>query len=123
MSEEKPITKSFLEQKIHEKAVKHWKSDVQRVFSSFKNPLFDDLGINDDLREKLGYPVNRRPTLQSALSGEYNYDDQETFLRYLCANYDEVKESTIKKYEQRNTDMILGSLSELGDYLIDERRY
>jgi hypothetical protein len=51
MSEEKPITKSFLEQKIHEKAVEHWKSDVQRAFSSFENPLFDKLIIAGDLRK------------------------------------------------------------------------
>lgn len=123
MSEEKPITKSFLEQKIQEKAVEHWKSDVQRVFSSFRNPLFDDLKINDDLEEKLDYRGRNRPSLQSELSGKYNYDEQEAFLRYICANYDEVKEATIKKYEQNNTDMILNSLSELGDYLNDDGRY
>ena len=119
MSEEKPITKSFLEQKIHEKAVEHWKSDVQRVFSSFRNPLFDKLTVGGDLRKELRYSD---PTLQS-LSGEYEYNEQEIFLRYLCPNYDEVKEKTIKKYEQNNTDMILNSLSALGDYLNDERRY
>ena len=69
MSEEKPITKSFLEQKIHEKAVEHWKSDVQRVFSSFRNPLFDKLIIGGDLAKELGYSC---PTLQS-LSGKYEY--------------------------------------------------
>lgn len=121
MSEEKPITKSFLEQKIHEKAVEHWKSDVQRVFSSFRNPFFDNLLINKDLREKLN--TGNEATLQSTLSGDYNYNEQEKFLRYLCPNYDEVKEKTIKKYEQNNTDMILNSLSALGDYLNDDRRY
>lgn len=121
MSEEKPITKSFLEQKIHEKAVEHWKSDVQRVFSSFRNPFFDNLLINKDLREKLN--TGNEATLQSTLSGDYNYNEQEKFLRYLCPNYDEVKEKTIKKYEQNKTDMILNSLSALGDYLNDDRRY
>lgn len=121
MSEEKPITKSFLERKLHEKAVEHWKSDVQRVFESFANPLFDKLQLNDDLKEKLGYGKGNFATLQSALS--YGYSDQEIFLRYLCPNYDEVKKETIKKYEQNNTDMILNSLSALGDYLNDDRRY
>lgn len=51
MNEEKPITKSFLEQKIHEKAVEHWKDDVRRAFSSFTNPLFDKLIIAGDLRK------------------------------------------------------------------------
>lgn len=119
MSEEKPITKSFLEQKIHEKAVEHWKSDVQRVFESFANPLFDKLQLNDDLREKLN--TGNHATLQGTLS--YGYYGQEIFLRYLCPNYDEVKKETIKKYEQDNTDMILNSLSSLGDYLNDNRRY
>ena len=121
MSEEKPITKSFLEQKIHEKAVEHWKSDVQRVFSSFRNPLFDNLLINKDLREELD--TGNHATLQSTLSSDYDYNKQEQFLRYLCPNYDELKEETIKKYEQNNTDMILNSLSALGDYLNDERRH
>lgn len=119
MSEEKPITKSFLEQKIHEKAVEHWKSDVQRVFSSFRNPLFDKLIIGGDLAKELGYS---RPNLQS-LSGEYEYEEQETFLRFICTNYEKTKKETIKKYEQNNTDMILNSLSALGDYLNDDRRY
>ena len=118
---EKPITKSFLEQKIHEKAVEHWKSDVQRAFSSFRNPLFDKLVIAGDLRKKLG--TGDRATLQSELSGDYSYDEQEAFLRCICSNYDETKKRTIKEYEQRNTDMILNSLSELGDYLNDDRRY
>lgn len=121
MSEEKPITKSFLEQKIHEKAVEHWKSDVQRVFSSFRNPLFDNLLINKDLREKLD--TGDHATLQSTLSGDYDYNEQEAFLRCICSNYDETKKRTIKEYEQRNTDMILNSLSSLGDYLNDNRRY
>lgn len=121
MSEEKTITKSFLEQKIHEKAVEHWKSDVQRVFSSFRNPLFDNLLINKDLREELD--TGNHATLQSTLSSDYDYNEQEKFLRYLCPNYDELKEETIKKYEQNNTDMILNSLSALGDYLNDDRRY
>lgn len=121
MSEEKPITKSFLEQKIHEKAVEHWKSDVQRAFSSFENPLFDKLIIAGDLRKKLD--AGNRATLQSTLSGDYSYYEQETFLRCLCSNYDETKKKTIKEYEQHNTDMILNSLSALGDYLNDDRRY
>lgn len=121
MNEEKPITKSFLEQKIHEKAVEHWKDDVRRAFSSFKNPLFDNLLINKDLREKLD--TGDRATLQSTLSGDYDYNEQEQFLRYLCLNYDELKEETIKKYEQNNTYMILNSLSALGDYLNDDRRH
>lgn len=121
MSEEKPITKSFLEQKIHEKAVEHWRSDVQRAFSSFKNPLFDKLIIAGDLREKLD--TADRATLQSELSGDYSYNEQEAFLRCLCSNYDETKKRTIKEYEQDNTDMILNSLSSLGDYLNDNRRY
>lgn len=119
MSEEKPITKSFLEQKIHEKAVEHWKSDVQRIFSSFKNPIFDKLIIGGDLAKELDY---MDPTLQD-LSGKYEYEEQETFLRFICNNYEETKKETIKKYEQDNTDMILNSLSSLGDYLNDERRY
>lgn len=121
MSEEKPITKSFLEQKIHEKAVEHWKDDVRRVFSSFRNPLSDNLLINKDLREKLH--TGDHATLQSTLSSDYDYNEQEIFLRYLCPNYDELKEKTIKKYEQNNTDMILNSLSALGDYLNDDRKY
>lgn len=122
MSEEKPITKSFLEQKIHEKAVEHWKSDVQRAFSSFKNPLFEKLTIGGDLRKKLGYPND--PTLQ-LLSGEheYEYEEQEKFLCFICTNYEKTKKETIKKYEQDNTDIILNSLSSLGDYLNDNRRY
>ncbi len=119
MSEEKPITKSFLEQKIHEKAVEHWKSDVQRAFSSFKNPIFEKLIIGGDLKKELGY---MHPTLQD-LSGKYEYEEQETFLRFICTNYEETKKETIKNYEQDNTDMILNSLSELGDYLNDDRRY
>ena len=121
MSEEKTITKSFLEQKIHEKAVEHWKSDVQRAFESFRNPLFDKLIIAGDLRKKLG--TGDRATLQSELSGDYSYNEQEAFLRCICSNYDETKKRTIKEYEQRNTDMILNSLSSLGDYLNDNRRY
>ena len=121
MNEEKPITKSFLEQKIHEKAVEHWKDDVRRAFSSFRNPLFDNLLINKDLREKLD--TDNRATLQSELSGDYSYNEQEAFLRCICSNYDDTKKRTIKEYEQRNTDMILNSLSSLGDYLNDNRRY
>lgn len=123
MSEEKekPITKSFLEQKIHEKAVEHWKDDVRRAFSSFSNPLFDKLILAGDLRKKLD--TGTRATLQSELSGDYSYTEQEAFLRCICSNYDETKERTIKEYEQRNTDMILNSLSSLGDYLYDHRRF
>lgn len=119
MSEEKPITKSFLEQKIHEKAVEHWKSDVQRAFSSFKNPLFKKLIIGRGFNKELGC---MNPTLQD-LSGKYEYEKQETFLRFICTNYEETKKETIKNYEQDNTDIILDSLSSLGDYLNDNRRY
>ena len=123
MSEEKekPITKSFLEQKIHEKAVERWKDDVRRAFRSFTNPLFDKLILAGDLRKKLD--TGTRATLQSELSGDYSYTEQEAFLRCICSNYDETKERTIKEYEQRNTDMILNSLSSLGDYLYDHRRF
>ena len=121
MNEEKPITKSFLEQKIHEKAVEHWKDDVRRAFSSFTNPLFDKLILAGDLRKKLD--TDTRATLQSTLSGDYSYNEQEAFLRCICSNYYETKERTIKEYEQRNTYMILNSLSSLGDYLYDHRRY
>lgn len=123
MSEEKekPITKSFLEQKIHEKAVEHWEDDVRRAFSSFRNPIFDKLIIAGDLRKKLD--TGDRATLQSELSGDYSYNEQEAFLRCICSNYDETKKRTIKEYEQRNTDMILNSLSSLGDYLYDHRRF
>ena len=105
-----------------QKAVEHWKSDVQRAFSSFKNPLFEKLTIGGDLRKKLGYPND--PTLQ-LLSGEheYEYEEQEKFLCFICTNYEKTKKETIKKYEQDNTDIILNSLSSLGDYLNDNRRY
>ena len=95
MSEEKPITKSFLEQKIHEKAVEHWNSDVQRAFSSFKNPIFEKLTIGGDLKKELGY---MHPTLQD-LSGKYEYEEQETFLRFICTNYEEAKKETIKNIQ------------------------
>lgn len=111
----------FWNRRFMKKAVEQWKDDVRRAFSSFRNPLFDKLIIAGDLRKKLD--TGDHATLQSELSGDYSYNEQETFLRCLCSNYDETKKRTIKEYEQRNTDMILNSLSSLGDYLNDNRGY
>lgn len=110
MSEEEIITKSYLEEAIHEKAVRHWEQESKRICDVLQNSPFRYSKI------KTG------PNMHSEINNfnlEYT-ENCETMLANLFEDYDEIREETIKDYVQEETDRLLESLDGISNFLNEQ---
>ena len=114
MSEEKAITKSYLEEAIHEKAVRHWEQESKRICDVLQNSPF----IDSEIPVKSSYAMKDHVALR-----DYNISyphNCEAILEDLFEDYDKIKKQTIKEYEQDETEKLLNNLSGISDFLDDE---
>lgn len=114
MSKEKAITKSLLEETIHNRAVRRWEQEskmlcdalIRSPFSDSKLPVKSDHAMRDYF--VLGEVHTEYP------------DNCESILKALFADYDKVKDQTIKEYEQDEIDRILQSIGGISSFLEDQ---
>ena len=110
MSEEKAITKSYLEKAINARAEKRWDQDIKLVCHNLQNSPFRYSKI------KTG------PNMHSEINNfnlEYP-ENCETMLANLFEDYDEIREETIKDYVQEETDRLLESLDGISNFLNEQ---
>lgn len=110
MSEEKAITKSYLEKAINVRAEKRWNQDIKLVCHNLQNSPFRYSKI------KIG------PNMHSEINNfnlEYP-ENCETILANLFEDYDEIREETIKDYVQEETDRLLESLDGISNFLNEQ---
>ena len=110
MSEEKAITKSYLEKAINARAEKRWNQDIKLVCHNLQNSPFRYSKI------KTG------PNMHSEINNfnlEYP-ENCETMLANLFEDYDEIREETIKDYVEEETDRLLESLDGISNFLNEQ---
>lgn len=104
MSEEKAISKSWIEKRIHEKAVKRWKDSINTAYNQLKDSVLGGLIIKNP-------PQNWcTPSPLNALNDYYTDTKEKTFST-IFADFDEYKKKSIEKFEQEETDRLIASIN------------
>lgn len=118
MSEDKVVTKSWIEKRIHEKAVKRYENEINQAFNQLKDSVVGELSLRKPLKDYL-YNVALKyldesdyPKKSEAFSTIFKRKE-ETFSS-IFKDYDEFKKQKIEDYEQEETDTILKAIKGKG---------
>ena len=115
MSIDKEITKSWIEKKIHEKAVKRYENEINQAYNQLKDSVVGELSIKNPPKYwKLnGYNGHLR-------SGDDSYDSlKEEVFSAMFEDYDEFKKQKIAEHEREETDVVLNSIKGISAFLDD----
>lgn len=109
MNKEKAITKSWIEKRIHEKAVKRYENEINQAFNQLKYSVVGELYLKNSPKDWVDLPLKDR--------NDYYYDLKEEIFSDIFEDYDEFKKEKIEKYEQEETDIVLNSITGISDFL------
>lgn len=107
---DRAITKSWIEKRIHEKAVNRYENEINQAYNDLKDSVLGELSIKNP-PEYCQHPLK-------SLNEDY-CDSKEKQFSAIFKDYDEFKQKLIKKYEQEETDAVLHSITSISDFLDD----
>lgn len=106
MGIDKAIAKSWIEKRIHGKAVKRYENEINQAYNDLRDSVVGKLAIKN-------LPKCKKP-LKVGDDSCHDFKSKEEVFSAIFEGYDAFKKRTIEDYEQEETDAIIKAIRDKG---------